>query len=335
MSRQKYITVVDEEDNVIGSGTYEVVVESGKIFRSANIMVFNQKGKLFVHRRNRNLPTFAGMWDVKLGGIVDAGEGYEEAALRELEEEAGIKNAKLEFLFPLKFRKDGYNNNRRVYRCVYDGKMTLQESEIEEGRFIAVEEAKKMMSEGVLSSSAVAVFEEFLKNAKPAEYVDVVDEEDKFVRKATEMEMREKTLLHRAARIILVNKEGKFLVQKRSKNKELYPGYWDIGVSETLKSGESYESAAVRGLLEELGLMYISNIQLLHSFIAKLKFRSKQDNVNYKVYEYLCQGKVYVNKDEIEEAKFIPLEEVEKLISEGKFTPGGEMAFRECLKGKK
>lgn len=167
------------------------------------------------------------------------------------------------------------------------------------------------------------------------ELVDVVDEEDRFVRKATEREMREKTLLHRAARIILVNKEGKFLVQKRSINKEIYLGFWDIGVSETVKSGESYESAAIRGLFEELGLRYISNIQLIHSFIAKLKFRSKQDNVNYKVYEHLCREKVNANSDEVEEAKFITLDEVEKLIAEDKFTPGGEMAFREYLKWKK
>ncbi len=157
------IDTVDEKDKVVGKAAYEEIIAKGLIFRAANVMVFNSKGMLFVHKRNRNLQTFAGMWDVKLGGIVDAGESYEEAALRELEEEAGIDNAKLEFMFPLKFRGGKHKNNREVYRCVYDGKMTLQKAEIEEGRFVAVEEAKKMMTRGMLSPPAVAVFEKYLK----------------------------------------------------------------------------------------------------------------------------------------------------------------------------
>lgn len=157
------LDIVDENDNVIGKAAYDDVISKGLIFRAANVIVFNSKGEIFVHKRNRNLQTFGGMWDVKLGGIVEAGESYEEAARRELEEEAGIKNAKLELIFPLKFRKGSYRNNRKVYRCFYDGKMKLQESEIEEGKFVAVEEAGRMMNKKMLSPSALAVFEEFLK----------------------------------------------------------------------------------------------------------------------------------------------------------------------------
>ncbi len=161
--KENYLDVVDEQDNVIGKTTWKEANEKGLIFRSANIMVFNSKGMLFIHKRNRNLPTFPGMWDVKLGGMVDAGESYETAAVRELEEEAGIKNAKPEFLFTLKFRSGTDNNNRKVYRCVYDGKMKLQEAEIEEGRFVTVEEAKRMLRDGKLSPSAIAVFEKYLE----------------------------------------------------------------------------------------------------------------------------------------------------------------------------
>ena len=64
--------------------------------------------------------------------------------------------------------------------------------------------------------------------------VDIVDENDRFVRKATRTEAKGKILLHRLARVAILNKDGKLLIQKRAKSKELWPGCWDIGLTETV-----------------------------------------------------------------------------------------------------
>lgn len=161
--KEELIDVVDDDDKVIEQVTWKEMHEKSLLHRSSNVFVFNSKGKLFVHKRADSLKLYPGMHDVKMGGIVRAGESYEEAARRELEEEAGIENAKLEYLFSIKFRSDKNNNNRKVFRCVYDGKIKLQPEEVESGRFMAVDEAKKMMADGKLSPSAVHVFREFLK----------------------------------------------------------------------------------------------------------------------------------------------------------------------------
>ena len=163
---KSYVDVVDENDNVTGRATYEEANEKKLIFRAANVFVFNSEGKIFVHKRNRNLPTFPGLWDVKVGGIVDSGESYEEAAIRELKEEAGIEDVKLEPLFLFKNRRGTHKDNRMVYRCVYDGPLKLQKEEIEEGGFVELEEAKKLMDDGKISDSASGIFEEFLKNER-------------------------------------------------------------------------------------------------------------------------------------------------------------------------
>lgn len=162
------IDIVDENDKVIGKATWKEAQEKGLIFRSANSIVLNTKGQIFVHKRSKNLLTFPGMYDVKFGGIVNLGESYEEAAMRELKEEAGIKNPKLEFLFPLKFRMGRYKNNRKVFQCVYDGKLKLQKEEIEEGTFMTIRDIEKLMKEGKLSPSGESVYKEFLqwKNQK-------------------------------------------------------------------------------------------------------------------------------------------------------------------------
>lgn len=111
------------------------------------------------------------------------------------------------------------------------------------------------------------------------EIIYVVNEKDQFVRKATRREVREKALLHRAARVIILNKENKLLVQKRSATKDIHPSMWDIGIAETAKGGDSYESTAMRGLYEELGITGISNIQLMHSVLFKLKYFSLKHNI--------------------------------------------------------
>ena len=122
------------------------------------------------------------------------------------------------------------------------------------------------------------------------EIIDVVDEQDAFIRKAPRSEVRKKALLHRAARVIVVNARGKILVQKRSAEKDLYPDQWDVGIGETVMSGESYESAASRGLAEEAGITGISETQLKDSFCFLQKFRSEKHNSNCKVYDLPYDG---------------------------------------------
>jgi len=160
---EKKIDVVDENDMVVGSSNYHNIMKKGLIFRTANVLVFESNGKLFVHKRSSNLDTFPGMYDTKLGGIVDSGESYEDAARRELKEEAAIENVKLEYLFPLRYRTNDYNNNRRIFRCTYKGEMKLQKEEIESGKFMTFEDVKMLLKEGKVSPSGKFVFEEYLK----------------------------------------------------------------------------------------------------------------------------------------------------------------------------
>ena len=159
------LIVVDEDDNVVGKAPYSKVIAGKLITRGSNIIILNSLGKMFVHKRNRNLTIYGGMWDVKVGGSVGYPESYEEAAVRELREETGINinEDELDFLFSTKYRSKIHNVNRKVFRIIYDGKMSLQESEVEEGRFISLDEAKKIVSEGKCSPSAKEVFEEYIK----------------------------------------------------------------------------------------------------------------------------------------------------------------------------
>ena len=161
--KEEYVDIVDEDDSVIGSASWHEMMSKGLLHRTSNVFVFNSKGELFVHRRADNLRLYPGMWDVKFGGSVRAGESYEEAAKRELEEEANIAGVRCAELFRMKTRRKENNVNRAVFRCVHDGPLRLDQEEVAEGKFVSIEEAKKMQKEEKLSPSAVDVLTEFLR----------------------------------------------------------------------------------------------------------------------------------------------------------------------------
>lgn len=163
------------------------------------------------------------------------------------------------------------------------------------------------------------------------EVLDVVNEKDQFVRKATRKEVREKALMYRVSRVIILDKDGKFLLQKRSMQKDIYPGYWDIGVAGTVSSGDGYVGTAMRELMEELGIVGISNIQLMHSFLFKLKYHSSIDNEHCKVYKLIYDGKIIPQKEEVDEIKFLTDEGTKELIGTFNFHPVGAMTFKKYL----
>ena len=159
---EEMIDIVDDDDKLIGRVLWKEMHDKKLTHRSSNIFVFNSKGELYVHKRNNKLPLYPGKYDVKFGGILKAGESYEDGAKRELKEEAGI-DCELEFMFNFKFRSKENNGNRKVYKCVFDGKMTLDKAEVEAGEFMSIDDAKNMMDSGKLSEGAASVFREYLK----------------------------------------------------------------------------------------------------------------------------------------------------------------------------
>ena len=86
------------------------------------------------------------------------------------------------------------------------------------------------------------------------EFLDVVDENDKVVGKASKSEIYKKRLRHRIVHTMIFNSEGKLLLQKRSVNKSFCPSYWSTSVGDHVQSGETAEEGALREMEEEVGI---------------------------------------------------------------------------------
>jgi isopentenyl-diphosphate delta-isomerase len=94
--------------------------------------------------------------------------------------------------------------------------------------------------------------EEALK--MPDELFDVVNEQDIVLGQEMRSVVHQRGLWHRGVHVLLFTHEGKLLVQQRSKDRPHAPLALDCSVSEHVKAGEDYYSAAIRGLQEEMGV---------------------------------------------------------------------------------
>ena len=131
--------VVDEDDRVIRQERRSVVHREKLLHRAVHIFVFNSSGKLFLQMRSKTKDEYPSRYTSSASGHVDAGESYEFAANRELQEELGI-SGKLEFLTKLPARKELANEHSALYRITTDDTLTLDSDEIAGGDFYGVAE---------------------------------------------------------------------------------------------------------------------------------------------------------------------------------------------------
>ena len=144
------------------------------------------------------------------------------------------------------------------------------------------------------------------------EILDLVNEKDEIIGTASREEVEEKGLLYRVAGVFVFI-DGKLLIEKRSENKKIRPGNYSI-VEETVKSGETYENAALRGTREETGL----EIKHLKEVGRKI-IRDKEYKDNFIIRVFKCYGGgEIIKQEEVDEIKFLNKNELKELINSNK-----------------
>jgi isopentenyldiphosphate isomerase len=136
MSASELVDVVDAEDRVIGQATRADVRAQKLRHRATYILVFNSHGQLFVHQRTGTKDIYPSYYDVAVGGVVGAGERYDDGAQRELAEELGITGVPARPILKFQYEDPDNRVNGRVYSCSYDGPLALQAEEIAGGEWL-------------------------------------------------------------------------------------------------------------------------------------------------------------------------------------------------------
>ncbi len=125
--------VVDADDCVVGQATRAEVHRRKLLHRAVHIFVFDAQGRLYLQKRSILKDTCPGLYTTSCAGHVDSGESYDTAAVRELDEELGIRlpaGTAPEFLFKCAPCEETGMEFLHVYRLDWPGEITANPAEI-------------------------------------------------------------------------------------------------------------------------------------------------------------------------------------------------------------
>ena len=136
---EEWFDVVDEQNRVIGQAPRSEVHRLKLRHRAVHILVFNQRGELFLQQRALWKDDFPGVWDSSSSGHVSAGDDMDGTALREVAEELGVELTQPpRRIFELDATASTGWEFCGVYRADHEGPFVLQPSEIRGGGWFTI-----------------------------------------------------------------------------------------------------------------------------------------------------------------------------------------------------
>ncbi|MCC5475052.1 NUDIX hydrolase [Streptomyces barringtoniae] len=155
------LDIVDEHDRVIAQYPRGEAYARKLRHRCVFVQARDAAGRLFVHRRTATKLVFPALYDMFVGGVVGAGESYDEAALREAEEELGVTGLpRPAYLF--KFLYDD-GAGKSWWSAVYEVRCELpvrpQAEEVQWHDFLPEEEVERRLGDWEWVPDGLAAYE--------------------------------------------------------------------------------------------------------------------------------------------------------------------------------
>lgn len=113
---------------------------------------------------------------------------------------------------------------------------------------------------------------------------------------------------HRAYVVFLFH-DRKMLLQKRSEEKTIYPGHWDVSFTSHVYPGETYNEAAARKGIQELDARF-GQLADVYSFVYTAPFGKWSENEYCKVLIGDFDGRIRPNPAEIRDTKYMSVAEL-------------------------
>ncbi|HUG83975.1 MAG TPA: NUDIX domain-containing protein [Euzebya sp.] len=124
------VEVVTADGTVVDVITRAQLRQTGARHRCTYVVVVRSSGHVVVHQRAAWKDVSPSAWDLAFGGLCDVGEGWLQAARRELAEEAGITDVPLIDLGDVAWEGNGTALVGRVFVAVSDGPVRPADGEV-------------------------------------------------------------------------------------------------------------------------------------------------------------------------------------------------------------
>lgn len=153
------IDILNEDGSPTGNqASKKEVHQKGLWHRSAHIWFLNNQGEILLQKRAAHIESNPDMYDISAAGHLSAGDTPIQGALREVEEELGIKLDEKDLVKIGEVRQTGIKNEgtyiNKEYNDVYVvhtnltiENFTIQESEVGHIKYIKIEEFKRWIEE--------------------------------------------------------------------------------------------------------------------------------------------------------------------------------------------
>lgn len=139
--------VVDENDEVVRQEQRGVVHAEDLLHRAIHVFLFNKHEELFVQKRSVLKDVCPGKWDSSAAGHLEVGEGYAEAAVRELAEELDQKESPLTRIGKVPPSEETGWEFVELYGGKREGAIRYPCSEIEAGIWLPLEEVAAWLAQ--------------------------------------------------------------------------------------------------------------------------------------------------------------------------------------------
>lgn len=162
---KEYLDLVDRENQVLGRELRSVVRAKNLLHRGVGILCWNSQGQLYVHQRTGTKDVFPSMYDMMVGGAVEAGEDYRVAAAREVHEELGVR-AEPRYLLDHLYEGPENRSWVRLFEVLWDGPIEWQVSEICWGTWMDYSRVLEWVFEVPIVPDGLEVFQRFLDTGR-------------------------------------------------------------------------------------------------------------------------------------------------------------------------
>jgi isopentenyldiphosphate isomerase len=158
---------------------------------------------------------------------------------------------------------------------------------------------------------------------EPQEYLEIVDYSGKVIGSVPRSEVHgNPSLIHRVVHVLVFNKKGEILLQKRSLNKDVAPGRWDTSVGGHVGLGEDLTTSSMREMHEELGITG-DGLEYLYSYMHSNAYETEL----VATFRYVYEGEFSFNREEIDEIRFWHYDEIREVIGKRVLSDNFEHEF--------